>query len=325
MKNKLLMLVVLLIINIYSSVGLAKNITVKVSENNSEITYAFSSLTNTLSIIKDGAENKIPLREEDNGNSSIWFDIFNQKPSLWYESDAQTNYSAHAILKYINQKLYIDCIYANIRTGTNGLVIRKAECGLNEMLVDNGNDFVSDKIESWKSVYEMFNTKHFLDGELKELSIVIWRNKDFYIYTQYKYRNELLSAKPNTFIYGRNGVYNFGGKVVYFVFDKNSKNLLHIDVTGDSEGKMNTILKPDSFASLKYNRVNLQDTGLYYINVDRAPLYDKSHSVTKMYLVNNDVVSLIDMTVDGYWCSIRYVTVSNKIIDAWLPCNDIHQ
>ncbi|RRW70237.1 hypothetical protein EGJ48_14995 [Pantoea dispersa] len=275
----------------------------------------------TQTIKSSNGVSSIRFEERDEGNSSYYFDHFGELPSIVHESDSLDSYSVYSIISNDKREPDIKCVYVDFKSGNNGIMSKEGRCGLNlkgtEHLSFSGDegDVIANNIIKENN---LINTSHLLKGKIKYLPIIMFQNKDQYVYKLYETSKDLEEGTYKIISCNNDGnvckVYSNKTWVVIndtngvtVSFEELKKTNGHSTVENAVSGEVNADIKNHLPFEIKSPKAYL-----------RSPSGDK----LKSYLIQGDKVTLL--TIDNSTCTIRYINTKNKSLDGNVACSDLN-
>lgn len=295
----------------------------------SSIAFATADISTKLSYSK--SEQKIKsndknsflyFKERDEGNASYFFEYFGVHPSIVHDNNSLDTYSTYLVMEKTQDGFGANCLYADLKSGSNGIMAKSGRCGLGlkfknktTLTGEEGDEFVNNIIDSNNKI----NTSYFINGKVKYLPIMIFKNKEKYVYQLYKDKYalengqyEIISCKTDSItcdVYDNKTwvvVTNSPVPVVNFLVINNlDKHSFFDKAIPSAIAIKKTIDAPFEIKSLKAFL--------------RSPTGAKLNS----YLVKGDKITLLTMN-DNNNCSIRYINKKNKILDSYICCSDLN-
>jgi len=154
------------------------------------------------------------------------------KPSLYSAADGENYYT----LEVKENNIYIDCLYSDFRSSTNGLRVRRGVCGLNKTLDSKYVDWAFEYTNAWQAEISKMDTTSLLEKK-EPIEISANQDPDIKVKQIYSKLSDLENSTPNYVIEAGGKCYNQGKINLYVVNRKQNleKNpiLLIIEPTGD--------------------------------------------------------------------------------------------
>jgi len=97
-------------------------------------------------------------------------------------------------LRYSNNKLFITCLYTNIKSKKNGVIVKEGICGLDNTPTEKYMGFIDEKIGKIEDNTDAYDTSLILNGKIKYLPIVIYNSSDKLIYKLYNNKKALFDG-----------------------------------------------------------------------------------------------------------------------------------
>lgn len=276
---------------------------------------------NSQQIKSDDGQSFLKFEERDEGNTSYYFDYFGGKPAVVHDSDSLDSYSVFSVIERDNTNFKINCIYADFKSGSNGVVSKEGRCGLDKE-IDNkssisggeGEDFINGIISRNNKV----QTSYFISGKVKYLPIILFQNEQRFAYKLYESKNDLENGKYKIISCENNSdsceLYDGG---TWVVIQNAPSPSIGFDVLKNINGK-------STFEKANATKLNLAGDGHSPFEVKSSKAYFQSSTGKKMnsYLIKGDKITLLNLGEEG--CLIQYLNVKNKVIDGYLSCQDLN-
>lgn len=220
-------LILFLIFN--SNLAISENFIVKDDKGNN-ISIRVASLGDTLLASFNGKEKLYKDVVGNEGQVYKDFVIFNKQPSLWYSNtSSRLKFNVYYTLQAKQNKLMVDCAYADIHDSSTGMVINKAICGLNKELNSNYSDLIYSFSDKWIESFDQQKISVPLDIQLGKVD-------DITIYASYSSQEAFDTYTPEIILNYQDKSYNFGKEKVYIVYLVNNLSEVNrIDRVIDSE------------------------------------------------------------------------------------------
>ncbi|MEB2416471.1 hypothetical protein [Citrobacter sp. R-1.5.2] len=276
---------------------------------------------NSQQIKSDDGRSFLKFEEQDEGNTSYYFDYFGGKPSVVHDSDSLDSYSVFSVIERDGINFKINCIYADFKSGNNGVVSKEGLCGIDKK-IDNkssvsgseGDDFVNKIIDSNNKL----KTSYFISDKVKYLPIILFQNKNQYVYKLYKSKSDLENGKYEIIsCENSSGVCDLYGGDTWVVIHNTPNPSIDFDVFKSLNGK-------STFEKANATKVNLVVGGNSPFEVKSSKSYFQTSTGEKMksYLVKGDKITLLNLGEDR--CLIEYTNDKNKVIDGYISCQDLN-
>jgi hypothetical protein len=262
------------------------------------------------------------FKERNEGNTSYFFDYFGGYPSIVHDNDSLDSYSTYLVIEEAQSGFRANCLYADFKSGSNGLMSKSGRCGLGlkfanktEVTGKEGDAIISHIVNSNNKI----NTSYFISGEVKYLPIMVFQNKEKYVYQVYKNKDdlengqyEIVSCKNDSStcdVYDNN---------TWVVVGNSSSPEVHFEVLNKSNKELSLDKAIPSSSTVKTN-LNTP----FEIKSLKANLRSPNGVKLKSYLVKGDKVTLL--AIDGNnQCSIKYINRGNKTLDGNVFCSDLN-
>ncbi|MFK3774132.1 hypothetical protein [Pseudomonas sp. NPDC089406] len=143
---------------------------------------------------------------------------FNGGPALEYENvTGGYQFMGDFTLLYSSGKVVVDCLYVNVRSGTNGMLIRKAVCGLNKVLDKGYLDTLYRFTDAWLEQVASIDTQ--MNDGVGRVVVPEGQIQDVMVSREYTKLDQLISDLPAMFASRREKVYAIEGGHGYTVYD----------------------------------------------------------------------------------------------------------
>lgn len=276
---------------------------------------------NSQQIKSDDGRSFLKFEEQDEGNTSYYFDYFGGKPSVVHDSDSLDSYSVFSMIERDGINFKINCIYADFKSGNNGVVSKEGLCGIDKE-IDNkssvsgseGDDFVNKIIDRNNKL----KTSYFISDKVKYLPIILFQNENQYVYKLYKSKSDLENGKYEIIsCENSSSVCDLYGGDTWVVIHNTPNPSIDFDVLKSLHGK-------STFEKANATKVNLVVGGNSPFEVKSSKSYFQTSTGKKMksYLVKGDKVTLLNLGEDR--CLIEYTNDKNKVIDGYISCQDLN-
>ncbi|WP_234015166.1 hypothetical protein [Cronobacter dublinensis] len=263
--------------------------------------------------VKD-KENKKTLKfnEDYTGNPSYLFGYFSSAPAIISDGRSLHDFTVYATLKYSNNEIVIDCLYANVKSKLNGILVKEGVCDLGISQPDQYSSLINEKVNSIEDDMDTIDTSHILQGNKGFLPIIIYNSKSKLMYKLYESKEALLNDDYSIIALNSDGtcnVYQDSPWLIYYGGDVKHNEVM-------KEANMDDVLKlkkmmPDELGSKKCS-----DFPLTSVKQPKSYFYDSLYKVNKSYLIKGDKVSLLKVSDDGKWCKIKYFSEKINLLTA---------
>ncbi len=285
-----------------------------------EIIYGYDKFNNEIYAQFGHEIKKMKFIIDYENNPSYSFDFFSGAPAIVSDGRSLHDFTAYATLEYKDNQFHIDCLYYNVKSKKNGILIKEGMCGLNTPVPQNYAEYIEGKITDIENNIDSYDTSLILNGKVKHISIIIYRDVDNVFYQVYDSKQSFLNDK-----YTILHMNNSRGCEVYvgnpwWVTDATIPLQFNI-MTEDSKNGKITITN----SSPKYSDRDM--CSLYpaiSVKLSKAFLYDSSLKMKKAYLIKNYKVNLISISDDGKWCRIEYINQKNKSVYGNMQCTNLN-
>ncbi|EOI5814268.1 hypothetical protein ACU9CO_003422 [Cronobacter dublinensis] len=260
------------------------------------------------------------FNEDYTGNPLYLFGCFSSTPAIISDGRSLHDFTVYATLKYSNNEIVIDCLYANIKSKLNGILVKEGVCDLGISQPDQYSSLINEKVNSIEGDMDTIDTSHTLQGSKGFLSIILYNSKSKLMYKIYESKEALLNDDYSIIALNSDGtcnVYQDSPWLIYYGGDVKHNEVM-------KEDNMGGVLKlkkmmPDELGSKKCS-----DFPLTSVKQPKSYFYDSLYKVKKSYLIKGDKVSLLKVSDDGKWCKIKYFSEKNKFTYGTLQCADLN-
>lgn len=276
---------------------------------------------NSQQIKSDDGQSFLKFEEQDEGNKSYYFDYFGGKVSVVHDSDSLDSYSVFSVIERDNINFRINCIYADFKSGSNGIVSKQGFCGLDKK-IDNkssvsgseGDDFINGIINHNNKI----QTSYFMSDKVKYLPIILFQNEKRYAYKLYESKIDLENGNYKIISCENNSdTCELYGSDTWVVIH-NAPNLsIDFDVLRSLNGKT-------TFEKANATKVDLVvgRNSPFEVKSSKAYFQVSTGKRSKSYLVKGDKITLLNLGEDK--CLIEYTNAKNKVIDGYISCQDLN-
>ncbi|UVO18259.1 hypothetical protein [Stutzerimonas stutzeri] len=213
----------------------AKPYTISVNRADSSESYTADIESGILMIERRGETiTKLPDIVGHTGQITKTLTSFNNGPALSYEnSGSNTYFEIFYTLTLKKGTPFIDCAYANIRNGQNGVSVRKAVCNLEAPLSNNYQDLIFSYSDAWIDASNEVSLQSIMNEPSKAALVLLGPLGEVNLSLRYESIEDLMSASPRT-------IATKGGKLLevtagnaYLVYDADGITPLALDVEMD--------------------------------------------------------------------------------------------
>lgn len=283
------------------------------------IIYGYDKVNNVIYAQKNDEKGMLNFTEDYTGNPSYFFDFFSNTPAIIADSRSLHDSTVYATLRYSNNKFFIDCLYSNIKSKKNGILVKEGICDLDKSPAEKYMDFIGEKIEEIENDMDAYDTNMILNDKIKHLPIVIHNSTNKIIYKLYNNKSALFDDNYSIVIANKKGKCETFVNSPWVIFNKKSAKVEVMDEK-NSNGKL-VLIKATPIKSGKnecssYQMINVVSARSYF--------YDSVYKVKKSYLIKGDEVNLLSVSDDGKWCKVRYINNKNKSMDNNMLCLDLN-
>jgi len=272
-------------------------------------------------IKSDDGRSFLKFEERDEGNAAYYFDYFGGNSTVVHDSDSLDSYSVFSVIERDNINFRINCIYADFKSGKNGIVSKEGLCGLDKK-IDNessvsggeGDDFINGIINH----NDKIQTSYFMSDKVKYLPIIIFQNEKRYAYKLYESKRDLEDGNYKIISCENNGgTCELYGSDTWVVIQSVPNPLINFNVLMGLNGQ-------STFEKANAKKVKLVVGGNSPFEVKSSKAYFQTLTGKKMksYLVKGDKITLLNLDEDR--CLIEYTNAKNKVIDGYVSCQDLN-
>ena len=276
---------------------------------------------NSQQIKSDDGRSFLKFEEQDEGNTSYYFDYFGGKPSVVHDSDSLDSYSVFSVIERDDINFKVNCIYADFKSGSNGVVSKEGFCGIDKK-IDNkssisgneGDGFINKIIDNNSKL----KTLYFISDKVKYLPIILFRNEKRYAYKLYESKSDLENGKYKIIsCENSSDVCELYGDDTWVVIQNTPNPSIDFDVLRSLNGK-------STFEKANATKVDLVAGGNSPFEVKSSKAYFQTSTGERMksYLVKGDKITLLNLDEDK--CLIEYTNTKNKVIDGYISCQDLN-
>lgn len=271
--------------------------------------------------VKDKEKKKtLKFNEDYTGNPSYLFSYFSSAPAIISDGRSLHDFTVYATLKYSNNEFLIDCLYANVKSKLNGILVKEGVCDLGISQSDQYSSLINEKVNSIEGDMDTIDTSLILQGNKRFLPIIIYNSKSKLMYKLYESKEALLNDDYSIIALNSDGTCNVYQDSPWFIFyggDVTHDEVMNEDNTG-GVFKLKKMM-PNELGSKKCS-----DFPLTSVKQPKAYFYDSLYKVKKSYLIKGDKVNLLKISDDGKWCKIKYFSEKNKFTYGTLQCADLN-
>lgn len=258
---------------------------------------------NSQQIKSDNDRSFLKFEEQDEGNTSYYFDYFGGKPSVVHDSNSLDSYSVFSVIERDNINFRINCIYAEFKSGKNGIVSKEGFCGLDKKIYNKssisggeGDDFINGIIDHNNKI----QTSHFMSGKVKYLPIILFQNEKRYAYKLYESKSDLKNGNYKIiFCENNSDTCELYGSDTWVVIRNAPNPSIDFDFLSSLNGK-------PAFEKANATKVDLVVGGNSPFEVKSPKAYFQSSTGKKVksYLVKGDKINLLNLGEDK--CLVEY-------------------
>lgn len=159
---------------------------------------------------------------------------FNNGPALSYENSGSNTYFEVFYTLTLNKSTpLIDCAYANIRNGQNGVSVRKAVCNLEAPLSNNYQDLIFKYSDAWIDASNKVSLQSIMDEPSKAALVLLGSLGEVNLSLRYESIEDLMSATPGTIATKGGEFHEVTAGNAYLVYDADGITPLALDVEMD--------------------------------------------------------------------------------------------
>lgn len=272
-------------------------------------------------IKSDDGRSFLKFEERDEGNAAYYFDYFGGNSAVVHDSDSLDSYSVFSVIERDNINFRINCIYADFKSGRNGIVSKEGLCGLdkkidNESFVSGGegDDFINGIINH----NDKIQTSYFMSDKVKYLPIIIFQNEKRYAYKLYESKSDLENGNYKIISCENNsGTCELYGGDTWVVMQNVPNPSIDFNVLMSLNGQ-------STFEKANAKKISLVVGGNspFEVKSSRAYFQTSTGKKVKSYLVKGDKITLLNLDEDV--CLIEYTNAKNKVIDGYISCQDLN-
>ncbi|EOI3446256.1 hypothetical protein ACMSWW_004337 [Cronobacter turicensis] len=155
MNKRVFMLMLMFVLSGYSIISFADN----------SLSYGYDKKNNVIYALKDEKKETIKFNEDYLGNPSYTFAFFSGAPAIVADSRSLHDSTVYATLKYSNNKFVIDCLYSDIKSKKNGVVVKEGVCGLEMSPAEKYSDFIDGQITKTEDDMDSIDTSSLLNDK----------------------------------------------------------------------------------------------------------------------------------------------------------------
>ncbi|EOU9533096.1 hypothetical protein ACOJCT_001278 [Cronobacter dublinensis] len=270
---------------------------------------------------KDKEKKKILKFNEDyTGNPSYLFSYFSSAPAIISDGRSLHDFTVYATLKYSNNEFLIDCLYANVKSKLNGILVKEGVCDLGISQPEQYSSLINEKVNSIEGDMDTIDTSLILQGNKGFLPIIIYISKSKLMYKLYESKDALLNDDYSIIALNSDGtcdVYQDSPWFIYYGSDVKHNEIMNEDNKGG-------VLKLKKMMPNELGSKKCSDFPLTSVKQPRSYFYDSLYKVKKSYLIKGDKVNLLKISDDGKWCKIKYFSEKNKFTYGTLQCADLN-
>lgn len=283
------------------------------------IDYGYDKVTSEIYAKSESEKGVMRFVEDLTGNPSYSFVFFSKAPAILADGRSLHDFTIYTTLKYTDNKFIIDCIYSNIKSKKNGLLIKKGECGLAIAQAEKYSDVINDRIDELENDMDSIDTSLILNGKRKYLSVILYHSNSKLIFKLYDSKKSLLIDNYSIVSLNRRGVCEVYANSPWVVYGKVGSAQIEImeEVNFNGSVILNKAM-PDDYQSNKcstYPVTSVKQLKSYF--------YSPSHKARKSYLIKGDKVNLLKISDDDKWCEVEYFSEGNKSIRRTIHCEDL--
>ncbi|WP_252145880.1 hypothetical protein [Yokenella regensburgei] len=266
-----------------------------------------------------GKKSVLGFEEDYTGNPTYAFDFFSNSPAIISDGQSLHDYTVYVTLNHSEGKFSIDCLYYNIKSKRNGLLVKEGRCGLNASSAEKYSDYIDKKVNEVENDMDATDTSFILDGKVSYLAIVLFKSKEQILYKLYNNKNNLLDDKYSILNLTSKGECNVFPGNPWIVY--NDRERQQVDIMDESVVNGRVELSKAVPEKSSINQCAIYPT--YVVKKSKSYFYDSSYKIKNSYLIKGDSVSLLAMDGVGKWCKVRYFNNKNTSVDNIMLCTDL--
>lgn len=271
--------------------------------------------------VKDKEKKKTLKFDEDyTGNPSYLFGYFSSAPAIISDGRSLHDFTVYATLKYSNNEFVIDCLYANVKSKLNGILVKEGVCDLGISQPDQYSSLINEKVNSIEGDMDTIDTSLILQGNKSFLPVIIYNSESKLMYKLYESKDALLNDDYSIITLNSDGTcdaYQDSPWLIYYGSDVKHNEIMN-------EDNMGGVLKLKKMMPNELGSKKCSDFPLTSVKEPRSYFYDSLYKVKKSYLIKGDKVNLLKISDDGKWCKIKYFSERNKFTCGTLQCADLN-
>lgn len=287
--------------------------------NEHGITYGYDKLNSEIYAVSGDTRKTLKFKMDYTGNPSYSFDFFSNAPAIVTDGRSLHDFTIYTTLNYNKRNFHIDCLYYEIKSKQNGILVKEGLCGLNKDMPANYDDYIGKEVDNIDESIDALDTSLLLNGKIKYLTVVINHNSNGLIYKLYESKNDLINDEFSILFMKNSGgceVYTGNPWVITNINKPLQIEVKSEDVKNGQISLINTLPShPDVNKCLLFPGFGVKE--------NKAFFYDSSFNVKKSYLIKNDKINLRSISDDGKWCAVNYINNKNKTISGNMLCSDL--
>ncbi|EAN2267934.1 hypothetical protein D9943_06335, partial [Salmonella enterica] len=291
------------------------------SGDTNTITYGYDKLSSEIYATNGDIKKTLKFKFDYTGNPSYSFDFFSNSPSIVADGRSLHDFTAYTTLKLNHSDFYFDCLYYDIKSKQNGMLVKEGVCGLNTVIPVNYAEYIEGKINDIEKDIDSLDTSLLVSGKIKYLPVVINHNANGLVYKIYESKDAFLNDNFSILVVKNNRDCEIFPDNPWIITE-NGKPFQEIEVKSElmRNGKLILIN-----ASPKYFGINkCLLFPAFSVNVNKAFFYDSSFNAKKSYLIRDDKINLTAISNDGKWCSVNYLNDKNKTVKGTMLCSQLN-
>lgn len=285
-----------------------------------EVIYGYDKSSHEIYAQRGNEKGVLKFEEDYSGNPSYSFDFFSGAPAIFADARSLHDSTVYATLSYDNNKFIIDCLYSNIKSKKNGVLVKEGVCGLDGASPEKYSDYIDQKVGAIEDDMDSTDTSLILNGKVSYLPIVIFNSKDKLLYKLYNNRQSLLDDNYSILSLTSNGDCETFANSPWVIYGAKAPGHFEIMSETISNGRVELRKaipnKSDANACSLSPAISARNSKNYF--------YDSTYNVKKSYLIKGDKVNLLSVSADSKWCKVRYINNKNKSIDNNMLCSDLN-
>lgn len=286
------------------------------------VKYTYDKNSGNIKAEEAGSAHVINFNAINQSNFNGWVEFIGEKPAIVYDNNSVMNYSTYVMLGFNKDGFFIDCIYLDVRSGYNGVLSKEGVCGLSKPISGDFSkyeEYVYSIVNTHLDKVNLIDTTPYRESWVNNLSIILMRSKEHYVYKFYTSKEDLLNGNYIIRECFENDKCRDYKNQPWIILD--SQNVEKVTLLQDKiiNDRLNLVSATSSVAEKNSNFTP------FTISAERAFFYSDDYQKRKAYLIKNDKVNLVSMTEDKKWCRVQYINASNKSIEGNISCEELNK